>query len=237
MIIPHEIIPRETSGSWNRSYYIKGNLLHNSVMLVLIANLHIQKKINDKKRNAMFASLREDKLIRKIGTYHCTINDRWYNDESTFSIFCEAYEDKCVRKDLTVEEFLPYLNLYLGKPRNYCLNYIFYEYIKPLLDNIGNQDNVRLLRKFNIKDLQDTVLSYEEANHKYDLGLGYCCEDCDGCFTRYKQDAYHFNYERHDVEKAAKLFIDYLNSLKVGRWKLAPIQLEYKKSHSSNYGW
>ena len=175
----------------------------------------------------MIKSLRKDTLIRKINTYHCTINDKWYNGEGTFGIFCEAYEDVCKRTDLSIEEFLPYLQLYTNKNRNYCLNFIFYEYIEPLLNNIKGYYEPRILRSFNLKHLEDTVLTYEEADRKYQLGSGYCCEDCDGDYTQYKKNRYHYNYEIYNIKKAAKLFIDELNSLKTGRSQLAPIQLAY----------
>lgn len=192
----------------------------------MIAHFHIQEKIGHKRLVAMVNSLRAGTLLRKIGTYHCHINDKWYNDEGTFTIFKESYNDECQRRDLTIDEFLPYLRLYHGKNKNYCLNGIYYDYIQPLLRNLSSAENVKMLRKFTIKDLEECTLTYEEADRKYSLGSGYCCEDCDGCYSQYKRSRYHYNYEKYNVKNASELFIKHLNSLKVGSWQKAPFQLK-----------
>ncbi len=229
MIIPHEIIPKDGSTDyWSSYYYTNSDISNEMICLVIIVNLHLQGKINDHKRNSMIRSLRNGTLLRKVNTHHCTINNKWYNDEGIFSVLCDAYRDVCKRQDLTVREFLPYIKLYTSKNWNYSLNFIFYEFISPLLDNLNIDRNVKMLRKFNIKDLETKVLTYEEADRKGGLGRGYCCEDCDGCYTQYKRSRYEYNYDKYNKKEVADLFINYLNSLKVGRWKLNPQQLSYQ---------
>lgn len=229
----NELIPKNSSNSWDLRYYPE--IHHNLVVFLIITHLHLQGKINDKKMQAMFSSLKKGTLLRKVNTYHCKINNRWYNDEGMFSILCEVYNEVCIRKDLDIEVVLKYLNKFLNANRNYCINYIYIEFILPLFNNLSDPKNVKLLKTFELKKFNVNYVSYEEADKRGDLSFGYCCADCDGCLGEYKRSRYEYNYSRpSNIKEMKQYFVDELNSLKTKGYEKAPYQLNADTSPS---GW
>ena len=113
----------------------------NAEALILTIFLHKHEKINRDKMMAMFTAIRSDKFCRQVNTYHCRINDKWYNGENMLTILKDAFS--CVmfpmktRVDFEMElaEFLKYLNLYLNKNRNYCIDFLQSEIVEPIIDN------------------------------------------------------------------------------------------------------
>lgn len=214
----NELIPRENN--WN-SY-----ISNKAVLFLIITHLHIQNKINDARMRAMFLSLKKDTLIRRVGTYHCKINDRWYSDEGMYDILLEVYNDICVRRDLDIEIVLTYLNKFLNANRNYCINYIYIEFIVPLFNNLDYYKNVQLLKTFELKNFNVNYVSYEDADRNGDLSDGYCCSDCDGCYSEYKRSRYNYRYNMpSNIKQMKQYFIDELNSLKTKGYEKAPYQL------------
>lgn len=57
------------------------------VILLVLSCLHHEKKISDAKLKGQFQALRKGTLQRKKNTYHCTINNSWYNDENITEIW------------------------------------------------------------------------------------------------------------------------------------------------------
>ena len=175
----NELIPKSSNDdNWRLIYYTE--IEHKLVVFLIITHLHLQGKINDAKMKAMFSSLKKGTLLRKVNTHHCKINNRWYSDEGIFGILCKAYNEVCVRKDLDIEVVLKYLNKFLNANRNYCINYIYIEFILPLFNNLSNERNVKLLKTFELKTFNVNYVSYEEADRAGSLDSGYCCSDCDG---------------------------------------------------------
>jgi hypothetical protein len=205
-------------------YYSK--IDHKLTLFLIITHLHLQNKINDAKMKSMFKSLKAGTLIRKINTYHCKINNRWYNDESMFNVLCHVYEDICIRKDLDIEVVLKYLNKFLNANRNYCINYIYLEFILPLFGNLEDTNNVKLLKTFELKSFNVNYVSYEEADMRGDLSFGYCCSDCSGCLGEYKRNQYQYRYNKpSNIKQMKQYFINELNSLKTKNYKKSPYQL------------
>ena len=169
MKFKNELIPKNSSNTW-RSIY-SPNTSRKLVVFLIITHLHIQSKINDEKMKAMFKSLKNETLLRKVNTHHCKINNRWYNDEEMFTILCEVYNEVCVRKDLDIETVLKYLNKFLNGNRNYCINYIYIEFILPLFNNLSDPKNVKLLKTFELKTFNVNYISYEEADERGDLSF------------------------------------------------------------------
>jgi len=130
-------------------------------ILILISLLHANHFINNDSIKALFKKLREGKLVRNVNTYYSRINKRWYNDENICDIYDDIFkkmmnptgkeklkldrinkivtinglEPRKFKTSLNFEETLKYLNLFLNKNRNYCIDYLFYEYIKPAINS------------------------------------------------------------------------------------------------------
>lgn len=229
----NELIPNNISTHRLRYW---GVLPKKLVVFLIITHLHVQGKINDEKLKAMFKSLKNGTLIREINTYHCKINNKWYDSEDMFTILCEVYNEVCIRKDLDIEVVLKYLNKFLNANRNYCINYIYIEFLLPLFNNLCDSKNVKLLKTFELKDFNVNYISYEDADRSGSLSSGYCCEDCSGCLEEYKRIRYEYNYNRpSDIKEMKQYFIDALNKLKTKNYKKSPFQLDSEMTHKIMY--
>ena len=176
MVLSHKLI----TNFYNKS------IKDRNIILLIIINLHIDKKINDAKLKALFKNYRNKTLTRFVKTHHCTINDKWYNDENMKQIYLDVYEDM-PKKDLTIEQVLPYLNLLLNRNKNYCIDFIYKQYVEPITSSIYclNDEQIDLFNSFKIGEISLTPY-YEMIG----LGSGYCCEDCDGDYEAYKWARY-----------------------------------------------
>lgn len=58
-------------------------------MLLILSLLHIEGKITDQKLKGQFAALRNGTLQAPKRTYHCDINDQWYNSEPVSDIWSD----------------------------------------------------------------------------------------------------------------------------------------------------
>ena len=221
-VISTQLIPQVDTRS--RYYYNTYNIEKEVTAFLVIVHLHIQKKINDARFKAMLRSLREGTLLRRVNTYHCPINDKWYNDEPMLTILLEVYNDSAFPKhNISLEVFLKYLNLYLGKNKNFCIDWIYFSIVKPLIDGL-EYHGYKQLRSFGLQGIDEAILSYEEADRRYDLSSGYCCDDCSGCYSQYKKNQYEYYYARNQKENAEKLFKAYLLSQKTESSKRNPLE-------------
>lgn len=204
------------------------NNKHN--LLIIISLLHANGFINNASINALFKSLREGKLYRNINTYHSRINNQWYNYENIYEVYIDVFESMMNPKDpkirlrlermnkmrkinglplkkytktLTFEQILKYLNLYLNRNRNYCIDYLYNEYIKPSI----------LKAEYNFGPLND-MFNYDFSNLEryvsYSSYDGYCCEDCDGPYERFLE--YHDSEKNKAIRKEiARIVSEFLN--------------------------
>ncbi len=222
-VIGTQLIPQADTSS--RYYYNTYNIAAEVTAFLVIVHLHIQKKINDARLKAMLRSLREGTLLRRINTYHCPINDQWYNDEAMLTILLEVYNDHTMPKhSIPLDVFLKYLNLYLGKNKNFCIDWVYFSLVKPLIDGLGSHGYAEKLRSFGLQGIDEAILSYEEADRRYDLSSGYCCSDCDGCRSQYKRSRYEHYYAHNEKKTAEKLFKAYLLSEKTESSKRNPLE-------------
>ena len=97
-------------------------------ILLVLATLHYEGKITDEKLKGQFQSLRKGELQKKKKTYHCGINDQWYNDESVLTIFQEIVSDKGL-KQIPFVNFIKYIQSFENVNYNYALNVFGTEYI------------------------------------------------------------------------------------------------------------
>jgi hypothetical protein len=210
-LLSHILIHVEHWRDYN-SFYNNTHIENTDITVLLISLLHHNGKINDEKLNAMFSSLRKGKLLRRINTYHCKINDQWYNDTDMFSILMDVYSNVSLSKEMTLEIFLGYLNRYHNKNKNYCLDVVYFNYIEPLINNVESYPHYNILKNFDV--LEGEVLTYEDALEKKDLGCGFCCEDCDGDYNDYKRNRYQYYYKEDMVKKLKEKSKAYLVDMK-----------------------
>lgn len=162
---------------------------------LLITSLHFNGIINDMALKNLLKNLRNKTLIRRINTYHFRHTNTWYNDEDFLFILYNEYTKIKNKKILTYKELIFYIKILIPdfEWRYYFLDKI----IKPLLKTYLTHH-----LKYLETDLPEQI-SFSEADAKYDLGSGYCCEDCDGRYSEYKSDRYEYyripmrEYEEH----------------------------------------
>lgn len=172
------------------------NLDEKHSCLLYACFLFESKHITEAKFKGMLSSLRQDVLQKRRKTYHCDITDEWFDDMRMTDILYEVC-DSLVIADISFENMIKYTNLFVNKNRNYCINYIFGNFIKPVLSNYqGASYETRMLESLGIENIKG--ISYEEVESQ--LSDGYCCRDCDGCLGEYKRSRYEHHYFR-DAKK------------------------------------
>ena len=206
MVLSHKLITNNYN--WT--------LEERNIILLIIIHLHIDKKINDAKLKALFKNYRNKTLTRRIGTHHCTINNKWYNDEPMKNIYLDIYEDM-PKKDLTIEQVLPYLILLLNRNKNYCIDFIYKQFVEPVTKAIHylNRNDIDLFNSFKMGEI--SLKSYEDT---LGLGDGYCCEDCDGDYEDYKRMQFQYSLGRDFRDKLLDKIKSFLQSKKtLGSYK------------------
>lgn len=204
MVINSQVIPKETCSYWSNN-----TPTDEATLFLIIAFLHKQSKISYERAKAMFNSLRKGTLNRKINVYHSPITDKWYDNTGMLSILVETFSEIGSPDFLHEEEWLKYTNLYLNKNKNFCIDWIYFEIIEPIINRNYDLD---ILKTFDV-DVKGGFISYEEADNQGRLDSGYCCRDCDGCLGEYKRSQYETYYKVSDTH-LRKAFKDYLFSIK-----------------------
>jgi hypothetical protein len=119
------------------------------------------------------------------------------------NIYLDIYDD-IPRKDLTLEQVLPYINLLLNKNKNYCIDFIYKQFVEPIANSIYYSYKTDLIESFKLFKIDETSFYIEG------LGDGYCCEDCDGSYTEYKGNKYQIevaNIIKNNLIEKAKSFL------------------------------
>jgi len=206
MIISPNLIPENTRYGYGYP------LPEKSVLFLIIVQLHLCKIINDKKLNAMLKSLKDNSIMRQIGTYHCKINNKWYNKydyPNTMSdIIVKAYRDTCSNPiSYDLEVLLKYVHKFTNANRNYNIDWIYHEIIYPYVRNLDTDESIIAIQLFEIPNVH--IITYEEADNRNELGFGYCCDDCDGDFENYKFNRYlyHIRPSSSEIEKPIKKYL------------------------------
>ena len=199
-------------------------------MFVLLSLLHINGFINDSSLHANFKNLREGKIIRRINTYHSKINNKWYNDDSVTDIYESILNDminlknpkarlnferanklrllnglapKKFKTELTFEESLKYLNLYLNKNRNYCIDHLFHEFIKPNILKFEYNKTINSMFDYNFDYIEDRERKVNDWE--------YCCEYCCGPYNEWYSRRYEIDYKNVHIE-ICKIISEFLNT-------------------------
>jgi hypothetical protein len=203
-------------------------------IFVLISLLHVNGFINDKSIAALFNLLRKGKLVRRVETYHSKINDRWYNDESINDVYedilldminpksakvklkrerinklraLNGLEPKKYKTYLDFDETMKYLNLYLNKNRNYCIDHLYHEFIKPNINCYDYKKNICEMFSHDFKDIENNYSNYND----YEYCCEYCCGDYDSWLESVRERNSDIKYQRVK-EDIAKLISKFLNT-------------------------
>ena len=184
-----------------------------TVFLISVFMFH-NGVINRAKFLAILKQLREKTFLRKVKTYHSKINDRWYDHEGTYTTMKDVWDDskvfnKIVKKSISMDEFLGYVNLLLNTPKNYCIDYTYEHFIMPHIVAYGNNSygNRCLQILQNMTGVfTGSVVSYDRFEPS-----GYCCEDHDGDYRSYKSNQYESNILKVNVVLIKEAFKTYFD--------------------------
>jgi hypothetical protein len=184
-------------------------------MLVL---LYHGGSINRESFLALCKQHKAGKMDRYINTYHCKINNKWYSDQPLFNVYLDVFYKANINK-VSFKEILPHFMLYTGKGKNYTIDWVFYQFIEPLIYaytnttywNIDDWKINQLIRVFSTFEINFS--SNLQTFDNYDAP-GYCCEDCDGDYETYASYRYISNVIEPNKQCLKKDFSKSLNSLK-----------------------
>lgn len=210
-------------------------------MYLIVTFLYHSGIINRQKLLALYKARREGTLERKVKTYHCKINNKWYDDTGTYTIYKDVYQEfRSQIQDIEFKDLITTMLLYNAKPKNYCIDWFFYNIIEPILDKYQSSGNYGFFDEYSnnncIQMLKSFDIPFEKANSKtFDewertaSTYGYCCEDCSGDFDEYMRNQYH-SYVTSGNDKAFREdFSKGLNKLK------SPDYLKNEKLMAQNY--
>lgn len=203
-------------------------------MFILISLLHVNGFINDKSMFAKFKQLKSGKMIRQVNTYYSKINNQWYNYESMIEIYRDILGDmtnpksglaklkfdrtnklkaisglppKVFKLELNFDETLFYLNRYLNKNKNYCIDHLYHTFIKPNLSNFEFYGYI-------LKSMFDYNFDYVSDRFKASRD-DYCCEYCCGEYSdwvNYNNDRMGDETNKQIAEYILVMVNDFLNS-------------------------
>lgn len=172
------------------------------LILLMVFNLHNEGVVVKESLLEMCKQYRNGTLSRGLNTYHCRVTDKWYNDSSTYQVWLYAYKSRSVYRQLDFDTLISYVNLLLNKNRNYCIDWIYDNVFSRIIDTANFYEGTIAFRnlKFNVE-----FNTFESVEHL--LGSGYCCEDCDGCYTQYKRRQFKSAYQTQDLDKKVKAIL------------------------------
>lgn len=217
----------------NQNVLSNGNLENESKLFLILSLLHINGIINNDSINALFNSLRLGKLYRYVNTFYFKGTDTWYNDENILEIYTQIFQDKMTprskneilrlnrlnklrtisgvgiktyKTELSFDETLKYLNLYLNKNRNFCIDYLFHNFIKPSVVHYN-------YNKKPLSELFDYDFSNLEINHSYssyydDDDYDYYYDDDFDSFRSNRREEEKNKAVRKDISKLIDVFLN-----------------------------
>jgi len=161
-------------------------------LFTLLIFMHKYGVINDERLSALFDKVRKNPNERKR-TYHCTINDKWYQDEKFIDILYDAWVKHPnypgTGYEMGMEELIKYTNRFLNKPRNYCIDWIRSHFLEVLVNRIETWNIYRINDYFESFGISTKGVYVSEHNFE-PPSYSYCCEDCSGPWEDYKASRY-----------------------------------------------
>jgi hypothetical protein len=161
-------------------------------LFTLLIFMHKYGVINDERLSALFDKVRKNPNERKR-TYHCTINDKWYQDEKfidiLYDVWVKHHNYPGTGYEMGMEELIKYTNRFLNKPRNYCIDWIRSHVLEILVNRIETWNIHRLTDYFESFGISTRGVYVSE--HSFEPpSYSYCCEDCSGPWEDYKASRY-----------------------------------------------
>lgn len=191
------------------------------MLCILFHNNKISRESFTKRMNRYRSTDRSLSLTRVVGTYKSKLLDKWYEQVCYTNVLVEEVLGTCCGSnggnvDLTIEEYLKYLNIGFNRNVNYCVDYLAFSIFKPIMESSNKEWSYRFLGSCGIEGLSGLeYLSFEKADMRHDLSSGYCCEDHDGPIEDYKRGRYNWLYKNDDRKKLSdsiqKAFLKYKN--------------------------
>lgn len=122
---------------WNNIVY---TLEKEMIAIIVLTKLYEKNIITREKLMGQLQSLRVGTLTEFKKTHHCTINDKWYNEEHFTDIFEDLFHYREINSQISVSypKLLEVLQLYSNKNYNFCINTIVDQIIKPTLVYFSN---------------------------------------------------------------------------------------------------
>jgi hypothetical protein len=220
MIIPFRQLKEKIKtekGWW--AYDNMSNIDNQDLSVIMLCILFHNKKISRERFVARMQQYFKTKdsyimISRRLGTYKSELLNRWYSDISLTNVYVEEVFETCTCNDLTIEDYLKYLNIGFNRNRNFCIDFIAFSVFRKVIHHWDKNWAYDFLTSCGIKDLNLSYLSYEEADRNYDLSFGYCCEDCDGCLRQYKESRYDYLYKNDAEKELTEKFRDIFMNMK-----------------------
>ena len=156
--------------------------------LLIFAFLYHNEKINKDKLHAMLKGLREKTLLTYRKNYKDSTSKKWYNDMNMISILEDTIKNINISKtSMTVDEFIHYVRLLHNKPKNWCIDFIYFNYLAPLIERYGRDEEFhRVLKTLSLEKDDLYKINFITLDNS-GTGSGYCCEDHDGPYNEYKE--------------------------------------------------
>lgn len=186
-----------TDTSWFRN---STNIADRDISVLMLCILYHNNKISREsftsRMNRYRSSDESVSLTRVVGTYKSKILNQWYSGVCVTNVYVEEVIGSCVgNTDLTIKEYLKYLNIGFNRNVNYCVDYLAFSIFKPIMEHYDKGWSYRFLTSCNIDGVNGLeYLSFDQADMRHDLSSGYCCEDHDGPIEDYKRMRYDYLY-------------------------------------------
>jgi hypothetical protein len=185
--------------NWNKHFY---SFEDNIKIIIVLTSLYENNIITINKLKGQLKALKAGTLTKTKNTFHCNINNEWYDHES----FSVIYKDLFNFCNISFIKLIEILQLYSGKNYNYCINIIRESIFKPLLNTFSNSD----YDYFN-HFINTTLIDFPEIKQK---GYKYECYECGN--YRFEKD------HRQTNEKGIEKLNDYFHQYKKGNLSKIP---------------
>lgn len=176
-------------------------------LLLVLSELYNKNIISLDKLKGQLKSLKKGDLQQYKRTYHCTINDKWYNDETAREIFKDLFETYKLNY-ISVKTLVEVTQLYLNKNYNYSIDFIVSNIFKPFLNSFSNSQGEASFENYINVQIDD----FPEIKIK-----GYKSE-CYECGNE------HFNADHRQTIAQIDNIIDFFHQYKKGNLTKIPKQ-------------
>ena len=198
----HFVYYSNVSECWSNKNCIDSDKISVLMVCILYHNGKISRESFIAKMQQYF---QKNMLSRKVGTYHSVVLDEWFNDVTMDSILIQEAHETCIEKDISIENYLKYLNLGFSRNKNWCVNFIDTIVNDGIYSFYDDDERIKFIKDCNFTGIYIDYLSYEEADAKYGLSDGYCCADCSGCLGEYKRSRYE-HLHKPDYNKMREIY-------------------------------